>query len=303
MPQVYFQERLLCGHPLLLDGPIGTELARRGVSIDGPAWSAAALLTDLDAIRAIHRDYVACGAELLTANTFRTHARSLERIGRSRQAGEMTRLAVEIARGEAGETTYVAGSQAPLEDCYRADLTPSDRDLRREHQQMAEHLASAGVDVILAEAHPTMREAVAVAQAARAVGMPVMVSFVCGRDGRLLSGESLIVAAEAALAYDPLAIMVNCVPAEAAASAVNELLSVAGRTPVGVYANVGWSDDEGRWTNTDSLQPAVYADQAATWLSSGARLVGGCCGTTPGHIAALRRLIDVAHGSAAHSDD
>ncbi len=240
---------------------------------------------------------------MLTANTFRTHARSLGRAGRSGQAGELTRLAVEIARQESGGAVWVAGSQAPLEDCYRPELTPSDGELEREHQLMAENLALAEVDFILAETHPTICEARAVVRAAQSVGLPVMVSFVCGRDGRLLSGESVVDAANAVLPHDPLAILVNCLPAETAVQAVRDLKKSALSHPVGVYANVGSVDDEGRWTNTDSQVPAVYAEHAQTWLSSGAKVIGGCCGTTPTHIGLLRQLIDARQGGAVSTDD
>ncbi len=288
-----FQERLAVDRPVLLDGALGTELARRGVPIDTPIWTATALLTAPEEVQAIHREYVSCGAELLTANTFRTHTRSLRRIGRAGESRELTKLAVDIAQGVAGESAWVAGSQGPLEDCYSPQLTPPTRELEREHRQMSEHLAAAGADVILAETLPTIREVVAVTESAQAVGIPVMLSFVCGRDGQLLSGESLARAVESVLRYAPLAIMVNCLPAETAATAVGELMQVAGCTPVGVYANVGWSDDEGRWTNTDATQPAVYAERAAIWLSLGAKLIGGCCGTTPAHIAAVHCEIGI----------
>jgi S-methylmethionine-dependent homocysteine/selenocysteine methylase len=157
---------------------------------------------------------------------------------------------------------------------------------------MAELLAEAEVDVILAETHPTIREAEAAVRAARRVGLPVMVSWVCGRDGRLLSGESLRDAVRAVLPYSPLAVLVNCLPADSAVDAVCELKRVAGAVPVGAYANVGWVDANGNWVQSDSVIPSIYADHAASWLASGARLIGGCCGTTPEHILQLRRLLD-----------
>ncbi|MEZ6052603.1 MAG: homocysteine S-methyltransferase family protein [Planctomycetaceae bacterium] len=303
LPQLSLEKRLLTERPLLLDGPMGTELACRGVSIDGSDWSAAAISSAPDVIAAIHRDYLLAGTELLTANTFRTHARNLKAIRKEGKAEQLTLLAVKLAREAAGETAWVAGSQAPLEDCYRPERTPSQNELETEHKQMSEYLAAAGVDVILAETHPTIREAEAVVLAARNVGLPVMVSFVCGRDGRLLSGESLSEAAAVVLQYGPLAILVNCLPAESAEEAVQELVKVAGKTPVGVYANVGFSDAQGHWTQTDAQDPAVYAGHAEMWLSHGAKVLGGCCGTTPGHITLLRRLIEAERNSDVPSRD
>jgi len=281
------QDRLQSRTPLLLDGATGTELARRGINVDVPEWSAAALVTAPDLVRQVHADYVAAGAELITANTFRTHARNLSRAGLASRAAELTGLAVDLARDAAGDRAYVLGSQAPLEDCYSPQLVPPDNELRREHQAMARQLANAGVDGILIETQNTIREAVATAAAATETGLPVLVSFVCGRDGRLLSGESLSAAVTAVLPYEPAMLLVNCLPMETVVRVLPELNGAVASRPVGVYANIGYADERGQWVNTDNIDPGVYASQAARWFQAGARLLGGCCGTTPAHVAAL----------------
>lgn len=286
------RQRLQDGRPLLLDGPTGTELTRRGISTDLPLWSAGALLTAPEVVSAIHLDYVSCGAEIITTNTFRTHRRTLARAGLADRTCELTQLATLLARSAAGERAWVAGSMSPLEDCYRPDLTPPEADLVREHAQMAENLFASGVDLLLVETQPTSREAMAAARAAFETGLPVMVSFVCGGDGNLLSGEPLEEAVRRILPLSPIAVLVNCLPVDAAEVALLRMRDVAGDTPFGAYANVGYADPQQGWVNTDSVDPAVYAVHARAWLTLGARLIGGCCGTTPGHIRALRRVID-----------
>jgi len=281
------RDRLQSPTSLLLDGANGTELARRGINVDVPEWSAAALVTAPDLVWQVHADYVAAGAELITANTFRTHARNLSPAGLASRTAELTALAVGLARDAAGDRAYVLGSQAPLEDCYSPQLVPPDNELRSEHQAMARQLANAGVDGILVETQNTIREAVAAAAAAAETGLPVLVSFVCGRDGRLLSGESLSAAATAVLPYEPAMLLVNCLPVETVSRVLPELIGAAGSRPVGVYANIGYADERGQWVNTDNIDPGVYGTQAARWLQAGARLLGGCCGTTPAHVAAL----------------
>ncbi len=293
MSDASVRARLADARPLLLDGPTGTELARRGISTDTSLWSAEALLSAPEVVEQIHRDYVAAGAEMVTANTFRTHARNLISLGGEDSARRLTRIAVQLARAAVEGKGWVAGSMAPLEDCYRPDLTPSLSELEREHRAMAENLADSGADLALAETHPTIREATAAAKAARDVGLPLMVSWVCGRDSRLLSGERLKDAVAAVLPFDPVAVLVNCLPAETAGVAVRQLVQAAGPVPVGVYANTGWADTEGHWTEGDSGEPAIYAERASGWIDRGARLIGGCCGTTPAHIAALRQMLDV----------
>ncbi len=298
MPSVeLFRERLTIGPPLLLDGPTGTELQRRGVETDVPQWSAAALVTAPEVVRAIHQDYVDAGAEILTANTFRTHALNLAAVGWEDRAAELTTLAVQLAREAATRGTrpiWIAGSQAPIGDCYTPWATPSDEILRREHQRMSEQLAAAGVDLILVETHPTLREALAASRAALSTGLPVVTSFVCSREGRLLSGESLAEAAEQAARLPIAAVCVNCVVADAVQAAIDVLAKASRGIPIGAYANVGYFDLDRGWVNSASVDPVVYRELARGWLQAGARLIGSCCGTTPEHIRELRRLIDGA---------
>src|ERR1700674_3522955 len=106
------------GPLVVLDGPMGTELAHRGVALPAPAWSAIALDVAPDLVAAVHRDYVAAAATVHTANTLRTKRRCV-----GPRWEELARRAVRIAREAVGELR-VAGSLAPLEDCYRPDLSP-----------------------------------------------------------------------------------------------------------------------------------------------------------------------------------
>ncbi len=285
-------EALCSSRVLLLDGATGTELQRRGVELAVPLWSARALLDAPEVLLQIHRDYVEAGAQLLTANTFRTHRRNLVAAGLADRAAELTARAVRLARKAAAGRAWVLGSQAPLEDCYSPDRTPPEAELREEHAQMARHLLDAGVDGILVETHNTLREALAAAQAARQTGLPVLLSFVCNRHRRLLSGEPLQRAVEEALALGVSAVMVNCVPAPWVEECLEVLASTCGsEVPWGAYANTGQPDAQGRWRDTDAREPSRYAHYARGWLARGARLLGGCCGTGPEHIARLRQLV------------
>lgn len=275
--------------PLLLDGPTGTELSRRGYDVNVPGWSASALVHAAELLRSIHADYVAAGAALITANTFRTHARNVEQAALGQSAAELTNHAVRLAREAAGGRALIAGSQAPLEDCYSPHLVPPDSELRGEHRSHAHNLAAAGADLILIETMSTIREAVAASEAARETGLPFFVSFVCRADpaGRLLSGESLADAARAILPHGPTALLINCLPAPAAAQLLPQLRAAAPDLPLGVYANTAQLQPDGRWTDTPATDPAIYARHAADWLAAGAKIIGGCCGATPAHIAAL----------------
>jgi S-methylmethionine-dependent homocysteine/selenocysteine methylase len=267
--------------PLLLDGATGTELERRGVRSALPLWSSWALLEAPDTLRAIHGDYLRAGAGALTTATFRTHARSLAAAGLEGRAAELTALAVRLAREAAEETrrpAFVLGSAAPLEDCYHPERVPDAAALAREHAAHAGHLVAAGADAILVETMNTRREAVAAARAAREAGADVLVSFVCGTGARLLSGEPLDEALDAVGAFEPLALGVNCLPPGAVAACLGPLRQ-SGRAFL-VYANLTTPGPE-------PVSPEAYAGAALGWIREGAACVGGCCGTTPSHIAAL----------------
>jgi S-methylmethionine-dependent homocysteine/selenocysteine methylase len=285
-------DRLRGREPLLLDGATGTELERRGARTGLPLWSATALLEAPALVREIHRDYVAAGAEALTANTFRTQRRTLARGGLGERAAELTALAVRLAR-EAGagapEPVFVFGSDPPLEDCYRPDLVPDAAALAREHAEHCANLAAAGSDAILCETLGSVREAEAAARAACATGLPVLVSFVCWQGATLLSGEPLAVAIETVRALRPAALLVNCLPPSNLAPCLAVLAE--SRLPYGAYPNLGAPDDETGFRRSEDVSPAQFAALAAGWVAAGARLVGGCCGTTPAHIQAIRQRL------------
>jgi S-methylmethionine-dependent homocysteine/selenocysteine methylase len=285
-------DRLQGPRALLLDGATGTELERRGASTRLPLWSAAALLDAPDLVRRIHEDYVAAGAEALTANSFRTQRRSLAHGGLGGRAAELTALAVRLAREAAAASAspvFVLGSSPPLEDCYRPDRVPDAAALASEHAEHCQNLANAGADAILCETMNSVREAEAALRAARATGLPVLASFVCWNGATLLSGEPLARAVEAVRGLAPAALLVNCLPPSNVAACLDALATSG--LPFGVYANLGAPDDVTGFRRSEDVPPARFAELAAGWVASGARLVGGCCGTTPAHIAATRKRL------------
>lgn len=283
------RDRLEESAPLVLDGATGTELERRGVRSELPLWSAHALLESPDVVRDIHEEYVASGADLLTANTFRTQRRSLARAGLAERARGLTGLAVKLARdaarAAAPRRVWVLGSAPPLEDCFRPDRVPEAADLEREHAEHAEHLAAAGADGVLVETMNTVREARAAARAARDVGLTALVCFTCA-GGELLSGERLEPAIDAVAELDAGAIGINCLPPSQVAECLADLR--ASGLPFLVSPNLGAPQGD---TRSEELGPARFASLAGGWLHAGARIVGGCCGTTPAHTREIARLL------------
>lgn len=281
---------------LILDGATGTELNRRGVDTGLPLWSANALMKDRDAgiLQDIHEDYLRAGADIISTNTFRTHRRALAPSGNADRALALTRRAVDIARAAIANVPsdrprFVAGSISTLEDCYRPDLVPPDDELRAEHSERIHHLIESGVDLILIETINTLREALVIAKLAAVTGTPSIVSFVCDRRGKILSGETLTEAADQLLPLGISALGVNCGPTPCLARPLAELHTACGKGfPLIAYGNIGHADENVGWINTDSENATVYCEHASHWP---AKIIGGCCGTTPDHIKQLAKAI------------
>ena len=276
----------MTGGPLiLLDGPLGTELLRRGVPTPLPGWSAHALETHPEQVARIHADYARAGATVHTANTFRTKRRTFPD-----RWEVLARLAVDTCRAAIdlhdGVPRRVAGSLAPLEDCYRPDLSPPDA--RPEHRELARVLADAGVDLILCETFPHVGEGWIAVEEAVATGVETWASFTAGPDATLLTPEALRGAARGALERGAAAVLVNCTPAARTLRFVEALADLG--APFGAYANAGAVDEGFGWRSAPS-EPEAYAAVARTWRAAGASLIGSCCGTGPEHIASLRALL------------
>lgn len=289
------RQRLDAGEILLLDGATGTELDRRGCATTLPLWSALGLIERPELVREIHKDYATAGADILVTDTFRTTTRTLARAGRGQDETErLNRLAVYLARSAAEETNrdvLIAGSIAPLEDCYSPELSPPFEIAIDEHREQADLLLTAGADFLLVETMPVIAEAEAATLAALQTGLEVVVGFVLGPDGRLPSGETLEDAVARVSRHPITAVVVNCSPVPVVTEAMRRL---RGTTPLafGGYANVGTVDETVGWSAADPVDAVAYASAAGDWIVAGAQLIGGCCGTQPRHVATLRRLID-----------
>jgi len=303
--------RLIARHrPAILDGAMGTELERRGAGTGLPLWSAHALAASPETVRRIHDEYIAAGADIITCDTFRTTRRTFLRAGLPDLSAELTARAAALARessaASTGKRALVAGSMAPLEDCYHPELVPPDDALREEHAEHAGRLAEAGVDFLLLETMGTLREAAAAALAAKETGLEFAVSFLCNPEGSLYSGEPLPEAVRLIAGLSPAALFLNCVSPRFMGGALADLLSAlrgipgGERVPVGVYANVGAPGGEHGTSFLRDVGPGRYAEFARTWVRAGASIVGGCCGTTPEYIRRVAEAL-AAERNAPHT--
>ena len=213
--------------------------------------------------------------------------------------GALVDRAVALARAgaEARPGSRVAGSIAPLEDCYRPDLSPAPDDpdgCRSEHRALAERLAAAGCDLLLCETFPRVDEALLAAEAALATGLPTWVSFTPGPDLDLLRPAQVAEGARRAVGLGAAAVLVNCVPARGALDFVEAiagaLAAEGAQLPHGCYANAGHVDDRMGWTSSPGA-PERYVETAELWVRAGATLLGGCCGTGVPHVRALAQRV------------
>jgi len=291
-----------------MDGAMGSELVRRGVR-----WRGHGLLTDSDQVLVLHGEYIAAGADVIRTNTFQlndriylnvfrdpSHRRHIGAPGLETRARDLTVKAVEVARAArdaAGRDVAIAGVMAPLEHCYRPDLMPDAATVLKEQCEIADWLAVAGVDLLILESMSTLVEAQAAAEAAVSTGLPVWASFVLGPETDILSGESLEDGARVMEELGVEAVMVNCAPPEDITQGVAKLRK-ASDLPIGAFAQIGKFDPPSwkfefhpRFSGTDAWPTERYVEKARAWRGAGAKIIGGCCGTDPNYIRALREAL------------
>jgi len=281
--------------PLLLDGGTGSELRRRSVRVNEQAWSAAANLDHTDTLVAIHRDYIAAGADIITANTFATSRFVLDAAGLADRFDAINRNAIDAARRAAAESGREVSIAASLSCCPpRLDTSawPSPAVELDGYRELANLFATGGVDLILLEMLQHAAHAERACRAARESGLPFWAGISVNED--LVSfdapSEPLADVVAAILPFAPAGIAIMHSPPGAIAPALHALRrDWHGAT--GAYAEIPYAEDPAN-TSAARMTPDGYAAAADNWRAPDLRLLGGCCGTTPAHIAALRRLLD-----------
>ncbi len=284
-----FTLRLREKSPLILDGAMGTELDRRGISIKLPLWSAGALLKNPEIVKQIHIDYIRAGTDIITTDTFRTNSRTFLKAGLSKKdAFSATIKAVSIAKSavesvKPDRKIWIAGSISPLEDCYQPKLSPDYDTALIEHRENAMWLAEAGVDFILIETMNTLHEALAASKASIETKLPVITSFILNNNLNIFNGTELFIAYSELNNLGIQGFSINCTQHSIISQAIDKYHHKI-TLPIAAYANAGIYDKEFGWKDDPAFTPGSYADIVSSWISKGVKIVGGCCGTTPEHI-------------------
>ena len=254
---------------VLLDGPMGTELGARGVPLPSPAWSAEALRTHPKVVGAIHQEYADAGAKVHRTNTFRTQPRIYGQAYRA-----LVHTAVKLAKRAGGR---IAGSMAPVEDCYRPDLSPPEPVARACHRAMATALADEGCDLLVCETFPHAVEARIAVEEAVATGTETWAALTAGPDASLMTPSAMRAAARGCVDAGAHAVLVACTDAESTLAYVEQLADLG--VAFGAYANAGMP--------AEAMSPERYVELARAWKAAGATILGACCGTGPAHVRAL----------------
>ena len=282
----------------LLDGAMGTELMRAGLDLPLPIWSGDVNLTHPDYVRRIHEAYLTAGADILTTNTFRATPRAYRNNGYEeheaiQRSHESLERAVELARQTAGADIIVAGSIAPLEDCYEPDLFPGIEFPQREFRELAIWLQDAGIDVILFETMGSWPEIKTALSATVDLQIPRWLSLILKNSNTLLDGTNLLNVLSEIKDYGIEMVLLNCSLCSVTADAV-DLLLTNWKGAWGVYPNVGVAMPTKEGVIEEKLTIKEFAKEINTYLTSGANVVGGCCGSNPDYIRAAREAIDLA---------
>ena len=296
-----FLTRLAQG-PLLADGAMGTLLFERGIPYERCFDELNLVQPGL--VETIHRDYLAAGAELIETNTFGASPIRLESHSLGAKARVIARQGVKIARNAreiAGTTAFVGGSMGPLGRHVEPFGNVPVAEAEKAFREQAEGLLEGGLDVFILETFQDLAEILAAMRAVRSVTteVPIVAQMTFGTDGKTRYGHTPQLIAKALRNAGADVIGVNCgVGPQPALEVLQQLVAAAGSTPVSVMPNAGLPQFvEGRYVYMS--HPDYFADFAARAVDAGARLVGGCCGTTPAHIRAMRERL-ATHLPAEH---
>jgi S-methylmethionine-dependent homocysteine/selenocysteine methylase len=284
----------------LLDGGMGSELRRRGVSLSGTCWSAIANLSHAEIVAQIHEDYVHAGADIVTANTFATTRFLLASAGLEDRFEEINRNALCAARNSviaSNRKVSVAGSLSCMPPRFDTNAYPSAAQEYAAYLELVDLFVAQQTDLILVEMMQSPAHAELACTAASQSGLPFWIGLSCrlkpSGDGlTAFDAPDLLISdvLDVCLAFAPAGIAIMHSPVAAIGPAL-EWLKSRWNGPTGAWAEIPYPQDPD-WNHEKPVDPADYAETAGQWLSRDLRLLGGCCGTGPEHIAALRTLID-----------
>ena len=290
-PRITQLRQTLARRPLLGDGAMGTQLQSLGLApgAGGELWNTA----HADHVRSVHQGYLDAGADLLTTNTFGGSSCVLANHGAGARVHELNLAGARLARGIAGDRAWVLGDIGPFGGMLEPLGDASPDAVTAAFRQQTAALLEGGADVILVETMSDPAEAALAVRAAKAAGAELVIatySFQQSAAGfRTMMGTTVAAALAAVLAAGAEVVGANCGTELSLNDYVQltaELAAAAAGRPVIVQPNAGSPRlADGQIYYDESA--AQFAAVVPRLLAAGARIVGGCCGSTPAHIAAM----------------
>ena len=286
-----FQARLERG-PLLADGAMGTMLYARGIPFD--QCFDALNVERPELVRAIHEEYLAAGAELIETNTFGANRFKLGLHGLEDRVREINLAGAAVARQAreaAGRWVWIAGSMGPIGRPLAPLGAVKPAEARQAFAEQARALEEGGVDVLIFETFSDLQElAEGVAAAREVTALPVIAQMTFTHEGRTLLGHTPGEIVARLEALGAAVIGANCSVGSQGVLEVMEQMVLVSRTPLSAMPNAGFpAYVDGRILYFST--PQYMADYARQMVELGVSVVGGCCGTTPEHIRAMREVL------------
>ena len=303
------QERLDNNEIILMDGGVSTEIQKRGVSLDSNVWSGLTSKFHPDEVRQVHEDYIRAGSQVITANTYSTARHVLDSINLGHDSKMINFKSVQLAKeardNAADGEVFIAGSMSSMPPLTSSHEVAVSKYAEESYEELAEVLADAGVDLIIAEMMRDVDNATMVIKAAVATGLPVWIGYSTmmaedGIDVRSLRWKSTD-SPEATHDFASLVKTLSPLGGQAAGimhtqiGNIGPALEVLGKHwsgPKLAYAETGrfLAPD---WIFEEICTPQDYANEIKGWVKNhGVQIIGGCCGTGPEHIRALKNLLD-----------
>jgi S-methylmethionine-dependent homocysteine/selenocysteine methylase len=294
----FVKAKLARGAVVVLDGGTGTDIQRRGAPMSGDTWCADVNGTHPEIVRAVHDDYIACGADVITANTFATSALSFNYHKRDDDLIALDCAAVAQAKAAAeSKRVAVAGSMSTMRPVFPGtDRTILDFNLpvdvaKNLFRRKASNLKLAGVDFIMMEMMRDADYSVQASEAALETGLPVWIGLSVERraDGQLTGfgreDQLLPEFAEKLAALKPEVMCIMHTSPNDTDEAI-DVLRQSWSGPIGAYPECGYFKSPD-WQFVDVIPPDVLVAKTRDWQRRGASIFGGCCGIGPDHIKAL----------------
>ena len=283
---------------IILDGSMGNELLKRTNKQSSGLWSAQFLIDSPNLVKEVHQAYVDVGAQVITTNTYSTIPTYLQKENKTNLMKDLIRKAGAIAREVAdnnNQEILVAGSLPPLDESYRPDLVPNEKESIPIYEELIDELNSF-VDIFLCETVSSIAETSNVLKAIKNKAKQdkkIWLSWTLLEDksGRLRSKETIEDAFEFAESFNPDAYLFNCTDPIAITEGIKKLSNLTDK-PIGCYPNVfgvpfDWTLDNNVEVDPRNLSIEQFIEYKNLWNELGASIIGGCCGLGPDYIKAI----------------